>query len=297
MRERSPQPLRPNDSTWVADAARAEKIAGVMSTLERGIEGILGAGGFTAYLRMLARFHSYSFNNVCLIMAQKPDATLVAGFHRWKALGRHVKRGEKGIWIMVPYKRRLEPEEGEAQEAGERFVVTGFGVRTVFDVGQTDGTPLPEPPPVQAELGATTAGEFLDRRLSRWLIEEGLVLEQKPTHPARGSYHPGPPPRIALDSGLTGDGRTKTLAHEAAHYLADHRSHVDRADAETVAESAAFVVLAHFGIDAGAYSFPYVARWAKDRAVLKRNLHTIQQVASTLIGAAEGQALIPEEAL
>ncbi|MGH2604630.1 MAG: ArdC-like ssDNA-binding domain-containing protein [Dehalococcoidia bacterium] len=109
-------------------------------------------------------------------MAQKPDATLVAGFHRWKALGRHVRRGEKGIWIMVPYKCRVEPgEDGEGAE-GERFVVTGFGLGTVFDVGQTDGASLPEPPPVQTELGATTAGELLDRRLSRWLIEESLVI-------------------------------------------------------------------------------------------------------------------------
>lgn len=90
---------------------------------------------------------------------------------------------------------------------------------------------------------------------------------------------------------LRGDQRTKTLMHEAAHFLADHRGQVTREDAETVAESSAFVVLAHYGIDTGRYSFPYVARWAEDKAVLRRNLTEVQGVAAGLIGGIDEAGL------
>jgi hypothetical protein len=280
-----------------AAEARAGKRAEIMATLERGLDAALSDAGFAAYLRAMARFHAYSFGNIALITAQRPDATLVAGFWRWKALDRHVRRGEQGIWIMVPYKRRVEDEiTGE-----EGFVVTGFGLGTVFDVAQTEGKPLPAPP-LQQELGATTVGRTLDLRLSRFLIDEGVRLEKRRTHPARGLYRPatrpGEVPTIALNELLPDDDiAAKTLCQEAAHYVADHRGAIPRADAETVAESAAFVVMSHFGIDTGGYSFPYLAQWARDRAVLKRNLGEIQRVATTLITAIGGQALVPEEAL
>src|SRR5215208_4885345 len=90
-----------------ASAARAENLAGVLTTLERVLDAVISDEGFAAYLRAMARFHSYSFGNVALIMTQRPDATLVAGFWRWQALDRHVRRGEKGIWIMVPHKRAV----------------------------------------------------------------------------------------------------------------------------------------------------------------------------------------------
>jgi len=90
---------------------------------------------------------------------------------------------------------------------------------------------------------------------------------------------------------LSGDQRTKALVHEAAHWLADHRGSVVRSGAETVAESSAFVVLGHFGIDAGAYTFPYVAHWAQDKAVLKRNLTEVQGVAAGLIAGIEEAGL------
>jgi hypothetical protein len=118
-------------------------------------------------------------------MAQKPDATLVAGFHRWKALGRYVRRGEKGTWIMAPYKRWVEPEEdSEGREASASSSPVSDWEPCSTSARRT--APLPEPPPVQTELGATTAGELLDRRLSRWLIEEGpmIVLMSQELDPA-----------------------------------------------------------------------------------------------------------------
>lgn len=123
--------------------------------------------------------------------------------------------------------------------------------------------------------------------MAHFLLDEGLRLTKEDTGEARGYYRPSDR-LIAISDRLTGDQQTKTLVHEAAHYLADHRGRIDPADAETVAESSAFVVLAHFGIDTGSYSFPYVATWAQDTRVLKRNLVEIRRVASRLIGAIEG---------
>jgi hypothetical protein len=140
--------------------------------------------------------------------------------------------------------------------------------------------------------------------LSRWLIGEGLLLESKefPGN-ASGFYHPTKRQIVVRRSVVADeDGeehplvdplnvqKTKTLVHEAAHYVADHRGHVDRRDAETVAEGAAFVVMAHHGLDTAGYSFPYLATWAQDVAVLKRNLAAIQQTAATLIGAIAGSS-------
>jgi hypothetical protein len=107
---------------------------------------------------------------------------------------------------------------------------------------------------------------------------------------ANGYYRPSAR-LIALSDRLSGDQRTKTLVHEAAHYLADNGGQVTREDAETVAESSAYVVLSHYGIDAGSYSFPYVARWAEDKVVLSRNLMEVQGVAAGLITGIEETGL------
>ena len=107
---------------------------------------------------------------------------------------------------------------------------------------------------------------------------------------ARGNGYFAPDRRqIGMHARLTGDQATKTLAHETAHFVAGHRAGLARDDAETVAESAAYVLLQHYGIDSGGYTFPYVARWVADRTVLTRNLAAIQQTAHAIITAIEGQ--------
>lgn len=250
-----------------------------MSLLERGIEGILDSEGFAKYLKTMAHFHTYSFGNVALIVAQRPEATEVAGYRTWQKLDRQVRKGEKGILIFVPHRRRVRerPEEDQGkQPSGEQdpqatHTITGFGLGRVFDIAQSKGEPLPEPPAARELNGESAIGTRIDCRLSRFLIEEGVRLSSEETGRANGYYRPADR-LIAVSNRLRGDQRTKTLVHEAAHYLADHRGQVTRADAETVAESSAFVVLSHYGIDTGCYSFPYVARWAEDTAVLRRNL-------------------------
>jgi len=297
MRENriSPGAMLPDADTVPRAPLPIDRRAELLATLEQGVEDLVTAEGFQAYLRMQARFHPYSFGNVLLIAAQRSDATLVNSYRRWQSLGRQVRKGEQGIRIFVPYRRTAsDPETGEPIDR-----VTGFGLGTVFDVTQTDGAPLPTPPPISEDTSSHGVARAVNRRLSQWLIDEGLLLESK-EFPGNASGFYNPTKRqivIRRSVGCDEDGqeyqlvdplnvqKTKTLVHEAAHYVADHRGGIDRRDAETVAEGAAFVVMAHHGLDTAGYSFPYLATWAQDTAVLKRNLTAIQQSAATLIGA------------
>lgn len=272
---------------------RNERQRAVLEQLERGTEAILTSEGFAAYLRSLAKFHSYSFTNVVLIHAQRPDATLVNSYRRWQELGRQVKKGERAIRIFFPMVRAAEADETEPDtgEPAPRRVVTGFGIGNVFDVAQTEGAPLPEPPPITELTGTDDASTALQLRLSRFLIDEGLTLSSEEMHGGkRGYWHPTKR-KIALKKpdgwSPFAIGPMRTLAHEAAHYLADHRDTIARDDAECVAEGAAYTALHRFGIDTGSVSFPYLAGWARDTTVLRRNLAAIQQIADRLITAVE----------
>ena len=255
-----------------------ERVNAALATLEQGIDGILDSQSFAEYLTTMARFHHYSFGNVMLIRMQNPEATQVAGYQRWKQLDRQVKLGEKGIKILVPHiRKRTDEETGE-----EEVIVRNFGLGTVFDIAQTEGKPLPEPPVAREIRESSDAGVALFGHLMRFVGEEGVSVEREELEHGHGYYVPGER-RIVLGNHLEGDQRVKTLAHEAAHYVADHRGWTRREDAETVAESAAFVVLHHYGIDASSYTFAYVANWAQDRQVVKRNLDAIQRTAHALI--------------
>jgi hypothetical protein len=112
--------------------SREERVNQALQTLEQGIDSILTSESFAAYLRTMARMHQYSFGNLALIHVQVPTASLVAGYRRWQELGRQVKRGEKGIKILVPYTHRIRGE-GEEEADATLTVVRGFGVGTVFD--------------------------------------------------------------------------------------------------------------------------------------------------------------------
>ena len=260
-----------------------DKLAATLRTLEAGISSILDSEQFARYLTVMSRFHHYSFGNVLLILAQKPDATRVAGYRKWQELGRQVRKGEQGIRILVPHRRVVELEEGEEVE-----VVRSFGVGTVFDIAQTDGEPLPEPPVAQEIRESTDAGAALYRALETYVTGQGITIVREEVAHGNGYYAPMQK-CIAIDSRLAGDQATKTLAHETAHAVAQHRSDMPREDAETVAESAAYVVLSHYGIDSSGYSFAYVARWAEDRQVLTRNLAAIQQTSHAIITGIEGR--------
>lgn len=261
---------------------RAEKMNALLTRLEEGVANVLTSEEYQQYLAAMSRFHGYSFNNTLLIMLTRPDATHVAGFNTWKAMGRMVRKGEKGIPIMVPYRGKVsEDENGEGI-----YAVRGFGVGYVFDISQTDGDALPEATFVSETFSTHQESERLKNALADFIRahDATMTITESGT---RGYWDPARR-EIGLRSDLDGVSCLKTLAHETAHMLADHRGGADQNDAEDVAESAAYVTLAHFGIDTSDYSFGYVAGWAKDMTVVKRNLSDVQQIAHQMIEAMEG---------
>ncbi len=262
-----------------------EKLEATMERLEEGIGRIIDSESFAEYLRAMSRFHNYSAHNVALILAQRPDASHVASYKTWQRLGRQVRKGERGLVILVPLKSRItvSNEDGTEEEA----IATRFGTGHVWDVSQTEGEELPRPPAAEAIATATEPGQELYRRLEEWLTGQGVTVEIADLGGPHGDYNPRTR-AIRIDRRINATDHTaKTLAHETAHHIAEHSGYTDRADAESVAEGAAYVVAQHYGIDASGYSFGYVAGWAEDKAVLKRNLRAIQQTARAIIDGLE----------
>ncbi|MDQ2784751.1 MAG: hypothetical protein M3Y58_07090 [Chloroflexota bacterium] len=280
-------PDAPQGEGTIFDARQA-KLDATIDVLSAKVAEIVTGDGYRAYLKMLSRFHTYSANNVALILAQYPDATKVMGYGNkagttgWKSLGRFVRQGEKGITIIRPMHRTIADET-----AGEPVkVLTGFTAATVFDVSQTEGRPLPpEPRPGELSGDETVRSLELKVALLRFIDERGVTIVRDHDGTKRGYWHPEKR-EIGIRADLTGVRELKTLAHETAHMLADHRREgMEMADAETVAESVAFVLLDHYGIDTSAYSAPYIAGWARNPAVVQRNLDTVRALSHAMLTA------------
>jgi hypothetical protein len=256
----------------------------VLARLEQAVGQIQDSETFRRYLDVQARFHHYSPNNAALILLQRPDATRVAGYNDWLRMHRYVRRGEKAIKIIVPmFKTSVDEESGEER----RHVF--FGVGNTFDISQTDGEPVPE---IDVPVLAGEAGAQLYSGLTGVVRREGLQLTQVPELPGEmmGYYERGSR-RIVLRLAAQLQ-MTKTLAHELAHHFAGHGSAEDtapRAEQETVAESVSYVTLAHYGLDSGERSFPYIATWSRDRKLLQQAMGTIQKVSATIIDGVQQQ--------
>ncbi len=293
FRQETAKPTKVVIENTVFDA-RQERVARAMEMLTHSVERITTSEEYRDYLEALARFHHYSANNVLLIHTQRPEATRVASYRTWQALGRQVQKGEKGITIIRPLTVKTEDETTKQPVE----VVRGFTTGSVFDIAQTAGKALPEgPTPGLLPEDTDEAALTLKVRVMQLLDAQGVrVVREALPGSRRGYWEPGAK-TVGVSTDLSGVAELKTLVHEAAHCLADHRpGAIDRADGETVAESAAFVVLQHYGVDTGDYSFPYVAGWAKERAVLDRNLGMIRSVSHTLIAAIGDDCLpSPEE--
>lgn len=256
-----------------------------LAKLEKGIAGILDADLYRDYLRMMGKFHDYSYNNVLLIALQKPDASHVAGYRRWQEMGRQVKKGERGLGILAPVHAVIEDEVTKER----RQIVSGFRSVAVFDISQTEGKPLPVGP-VAKEITTTTEGSaVLARYVTDYVQSLGATVatENKKQIPIGNGYYRPTDKHIGILDTLSADHQAKTLVHETAHCVAEHKGYAGRPDEEILAESVAYVVLQHFGLDSGAYSFGYVAGWAQDTRVLKRNLEHIQKVSTTIIQGIE----------
>ena len=240
-----------------------EKTQELLDTLAAGVAAIKTSDDWRAWLDTAAKFYRYSFGNQILIMAQNPNASQVAGFHKWLELGRHVRKGEKGLRILAPctYKRTdADPDTGEETTARH---VGGFRGAAVFDISQTDGDELPQPPAHKL----TGAG---DPEIVAALIElakangaPSVDLEADLTDGRNGETSTKTR-EIRISNELSGEMRIKTLAHEIGHLLMHcdpENVAKDRDQAELEAESVAFLTCHQLGIDSSSYSFGYVAVW------------------------------------
>jgi hypothetical protein len=250
----------------------------------------------TAYLNAMAQFHSYSFGNILQIARQKPDATRVAGFGKWKELGRFVKRGEKGIQILAPmigYRRRKNEAEQEANtqpDAKPAPMLIGFRAVYVFDISQTEGADLPElEHAITGEVGA-----YRDRMLD-FLARQNIQLEfNEKIAPALGVSYGG---KIALLPGQSKAEEFTTLVHETAHELlhkAERRTITTQTVRETEAEAVAFIVGQAVGLELGTSSADYIQLYHGNAELLAESLEVIQRTSAVILAALRSEE--PENA-
>lgn len=287
----------------VADNPR-DRMKEITDKLEKGIKGIFESEQYKTYLKTLSKFHNYSFNNCLLIAMQKPDASHVAGFTAWREdFKRQVRKGEKGIKILAPapFKTKKEVDklgangkpiigrDGKRVKEEKEITVPAFKVTTVFDVSQTDGEPLPQ-------IGVNELTGSVDRYKDFFAALEKTsrvpIGFEKIASGAKGYYEQNDK-RIAINEGMSELQSLKTLIHEIAHSrLHDIDKNApketprpDRRTREVEAESIAYTVCQHYGLDTSDYSFAYVATWSGDKQLdaLKSSLDTIRKEADAII--------------
>lgn len=287
-----------------------QRVQELTDKLEQGLQDLFNSDSYRNYLSTMSKFHNYSFNNTLLIAMQKPEATLVAGYQAWqKNFERHVNKGEKAIRILAPapYKikeerDKLDPvtgemmfdENGMPQKEETEVTIPAFRAVSVFDVSQTDGKPIPE---LEVnELLSTVEGyeDFVQALMN--ISPVPIAFEDIPGD-SKG-YFSTAEKRIAVQENMSESQTLKTMVHEVAHSML-HDKEVnqsmdipvkDRNTKEVEAESVAFTVCQHFGIDTSDYSFGYIAGWSSGRNMkeLKSSLDTIRKTASELITGIEG---------
>jgi len=274
-----------SESKDKAKALRA-RIDDSVEALARAVDDVRASDTFRAYLDVQARFHKYSWHNSLLILMQRGDATRVAGFQTWKKLGRYVRKGERGIMIFAPC-----PFHREAvNDAGEPESIDGIFFKPVhvFDVSQTDGRELPDVdcPVIDAD------GSALWNALERVAGKRNIAVNYE-TLTGRGfGYATDKGESIVIDDTHPTGQRAKTLAHELAH-CALHFGKTDKATvltrniAELEAESVAYVVCRHFGLDTTIRSSAYIALWDGNAKALRESLERIATTARTLIDDVE----------
>ena len=253
--------------------------------LEAGVAALRESGEYQRWLDTAARFHSYSWGNQLLISIQRPDASRVAGYRAWRDMGRQVCKGQKAIKILAPTFFRKGCDCGDACECRATEAVR-FRSVSVFDVAQTDGAALPEIVTLLAGdgLGLTPA-------LAALASAEGLAVDRDPANARNGAngYYSRDRALIWVRPDVDDAQAAKTLAHELAHHFAEHKVNGHcREEGEIIAESVAYIVMGHFGIDAGGYTFGYLASWTPDNPKLFREkLGEIQRAAATIIDKLE----------
>ena len=288
-----------------------EQLKEITDRIEAGIRDIFESGDmekYRNYLRTMSRFHNYSLNNQALIHLQRPDATLVAGYNRWRdKFSRHVLRGEKGITIIAPtpYKKKIEQEkldpdtklpildaDGKVITEEKEIEIPMFRPVKVFDYAQTDGKPLPErvASPVANLTGSVENYAAFMEALRR---SSPVPVEFKPLSADMDGYFSPKSQSITLREGMSEVQTVSAAVHEIAHaklhnyalQQPEERRHKSRNTEEVEAESISFMVCAYFGIETGANSFGYVATWSKNAELpeFRASLDTIGKTANGII--------------
>lgn len=293
-----------------------ERIKEITAGIEKGIMELFESDRYRNYLTTMSRFHRYSLNNVMLIHAQRPDATLVAGFSKWKnSFGRHVKKGEKGIQILAPTpykikvdKEKLDPDtklpmlddEGKPITEEKEVTIPMFKVVSVFDVAQTEGKPLPQ---ISFSLTGDVAQYEVFMEALRRTSQVPITIE--PMEPGMDGYFSLTKQAIFLREGMSQVQTVCAAIHEMAHSrlhnyekmteLADDGETIlvpgekDRKTEEVEAESISYAVCQYFGIETADNSFGYIATWSRGKELkeLRASLETINKTSSELISGIE----------
>ena len=303
---KAPQPVTP---ILLNGQNSAERMKEITDRLETGIQELFESERYKAYLTTISKFHSYSFNNTLLIAMQ--GGQLVAGYNKWRDdFHRNVKKGEKAIKILAPapFKAKKEVQKLDAQGRPvmgkdgkpvtevQEIQVPAFKIVSVFDVSQTEGEPLPSIGVEELTGSVERYGEFFKALEQTSPVPIGFEDIPSGSH---GYYHLTEK-RIAIQEGMSELQTLKTAIHEIAHsklHAIDPEApaieQADRPDSRTrevQAESVAYAVCQHYGLDTSDYSFGYVAGWSsgKDLKELKASLETIRATAHELITTIDG---------
>ena len=306
-----PQEPRPVIPTVLTSEKPAEKLKEITDRLEQGITELFDSERYKEYLRVMSKFHNYSFNNTLLIAMQKPDASLVAGFSAWKNnFGRNVMKGQKGIKIIAPSPFKIKQEmekidphtqkpvigkDGKPVTEEKEITIPAYKVVSVFDVSQTEGRELPD---IAVDELTGDVDRYKDFFAALEKTSPVPIGFEKIEGGAHGYYHLEDK-RIAIDEGMSELQTLKTAIHEIAHAKLhdidlnapkDEQPRVDRRTREVEAESVAYTVCQHYGLDTSDYSFGYVAGWSSGRELseLKSSLETVRSAAAEIINSIDG---------
>ena len=287
-----------------------QRVQELTNKLEQELQDLFNSDSYRNYLSTMSKFHNYSFNNTLLIAMQKRDATLVAGYKAWqKNFERHVNKGEKAIRILAPAPYKIKEErdkidpvtqellldkDGNPQKEEVEITIPAFRAVSVFDLSQTDGKPIPEL--TAKELLSDVEG-YQDMIRAVEAISPVPIELEEIAGDSKG-YYDREAKRIAVQENMSESQTLKTMIHEVAHSKLhskeveqDEQMRKDRNTKEVEAESVAYTVCQHFGVDTSDYSFGYIAGWSsgRDTKELRSSMDTIWRTASELITGIEEQ--------
>lgn len=250
--------------------------------LQEKLSSLMNSNEYIQWLKTASTFHNYSLRNTLMILAQNPEATRVAGYNAWKCLGRQVRRGEKGISIFAPVIKKVKVDEDENGEPVFEQTIS-FHIAKVFDISQTDGEPLPEMEVTRLDGDVADYDKLLEGL--KQVAKIPVSFEHFDNPDLNGFYH-RKEVRIAVRAGMSKAQTLKTLIHEMAHaFMHGEDSQERKSKKEIQAESVAFIVCHHLGIDSSSYTLGYLGGWAEEEGLkaFESSLGEIKKCASKII--------------